>query len=88
MDDDQIDVVVTATVTPPRSATRLDPATGWAVEIVDMTTPGGLRLEDETWRVVETTVADDPAELIGAWIDANDRDADDAADMRRDERRG
>ena len=82
-DDDQIDIDVTARVVPP----EFDPPTGWTVEVIDAHTTDGLCIDNEMFRVVEMAVADDPSELIGAWIDANDRDADDAADMRREERR-
>ncbi len=82
-DDDQIDIDVTARVVPP----EFDPPTGWTVEVIDAHTTDGLCIDNEMFRAVEMAVADDPAELIGAWIYANDRDADDAADMRREERR-
>lgn len=82
-DDDQIDIVVTARVVPP----EFDPPTGWMAEVLDAHTTDGLCVSDEMFRLVEETVANDPDELIGEWIAANDRDADDAADMRREERR-
>ena len=80
-DDDQIDIEVTARVVPP----ELDPPTGWMVEVIDAHTPDGLCISNEMFRLVEEAVKDDPDELIGEWIAANDRDADDAADMRREE---
>lgn len=83
VDDDQIDIDVTARVIPP----GFDPPTGWVVEVIDAHTTDGLSVHNELFRLVEEAVHGDPSELIGAWIDENDRDADDAAEMRREERR-